>query len=413
MAHDRLATPKRLDVTAPPSPIPAKVPLRSIVFLAGAGFASQAMVRVTDSLLPQIAADFDTTVGQAAIVVAAYSVAHGSVQLIIGPIADRFGKYRTVTAMCALGTILVAICGMTTTLPALAAARFASGAAAGWIIPISMAYVGDVTPQERLQPVLGRYLTGQIIGQLFGQAAGGVLGDLFGWRNVFFVLAAIFAAATAGLIFELLTNPRTRVGARAAGPPRFVADYKAVLSSSWARFVILAVFIESSVAWGAFTYVGADMRLRFGMSFTAVGLIVGAFGIGGLIYAASVQQLVIRLGQPGIATLGGALLAGAYVTLAAGFAWWLAPLAVVAIGLGFYSLHNTMQTNATQMIPEARGTAVAIFSSAIYLGQMLGVAAGGVVFDRLGARSLFLACACILLALSLWFAHRLRTHRRS
>ena len=69
------------------------------------------MVRVTDSLLPQIAADFSTTVGEAAIVVAAYSVAHGSMQLVIGPLGDRFGKYRTVAVMCALATVLVALCG--------------------------------------------------------------------------------------------------------------------------------------------------------------------------------------------------------------------------------------------------------------------------------------------------------------
>ena len=54
--------------------------------------------------------------------------------------------------------------------------------------------------------------------------------------------------------------------------------------------------------------------------------------------------------------------------------WWLAPLATIAIGLGFYMLHNTLQTNATQMTPQARGTAVAMFSSAIYLGQTVGVA---------------------------------------
>src|SRR4029077_10040266 len=90
----------------------------------------------------------------------------------------------------------------------LASPGFASGAAARWIIPFSMAYVGDVTPYERRQPILGRYLTGQISGQLFGQAAGGVLGDLFGWRNVVLVLAAMFALATAGLLFELLVTPR-------------------------------------------------------------------------------------------------------------------------------------------------------------------------------------------------------------
>src|SRR3979490_2427262 len=47
---------------------PQKVPTRSIILLAGAGFASQAMVRVTDSLLPQIAADFGTTGGEGSIV---------------------------------------------------------------------------------------------------------------------------------------------------------------------------------------------------------------------------------------------------------------------------------------------------------------------------------------------------------
>ena len=44
--------------------------------------------------------------------------------------------------------------------------------------------------------------------------------------------------------------------------------------------------------------------------------------------------------------------------LASGITWWLAPLATTAIGFGFYALHNTFQTNATQMTPEARGTAV-------------------------------------------------------
>jgi MFS transporter, YNFM family, putative membrane transport protein len=387
------------------------VPTRSIILLAGAGFASQAMVRVTDSLLPQIAADFGTTVGEASIVVAAYAVSHGSIQLIIGPVGDRFGKYRTVAVMCALASILVALCGTVQSLSALAVARFASGAAAGWIIPLSMAYVGDVTPYERRQPILARYLTGQISGQLFGQAAGGVLGDLFGWRNVFFVLAGMFALATAGLIFELLANPRTRASGHPDETSRgFIADYVAVLSNPWARFVILAVFIEAAIGWGAFAYVGADLHLRFGLSFSAVGLIVGTFGVGGLLYAASVSLLVNRFGQAGLAIFGGLLLGLAYLMLAIARVWWIAPIAVTAIGLGFYALHNTLQTNATQMTPQARGTAVAIFSSAIYLGQTLGVAVAALVFDRFTAVPLFAATAVALPALAWWFATKLRRH---
>jgi MFS transporter, YNFM family, putative membrane transport protein len=407
------------DVTAfqqasPPVPrkTPTTTPTRSIVLLAVAGFASQAQVRVTDSLLPQIATDFHTTVGAAAMVVTAYAVTHGSVQLVIGPIGDRFGKYRTVALMCAICTVLVAVCGAAVTLPQLALARLATGAAAGWVIPISMAYVGDVTARDRLQPILARYLSGQIMGQLFGQAAGGVLGDLVGWRNVFFVLSGMFAVATVGLVIELTINPLTRARRPADQAARSVAaDYAAVLSNPFARMVITAAFIEGALMWGAFAYIGADLHARFGISFTMVGVTVAFFGLGGLLYAWLVKFLVHRLGQTGVAVTGGFLLAAAYVELALSPVWWLAPAATTAIGLGFYMLHNTMQTNATLMTPEARGTAVGLFSSALYIGQTVGVATGALVIDRLGARPLFLGTAVALPTLAVWFARQLMRFR--
>jgi len=370
-------------------------------------------VRVTDSLLPQIAADFHTVVGVAAMVVTSYAIAHGSIQLVIGPVGDRLGKYRTITLMCAIGTVLVALCGLSASLPQLALARLATGAAAGWIIPISMAYVGDVTPYELRQPILGRYLTGQILGQLFGQAAGGVLGDLLGWRNVFFVLSGIFALATIGLAFELGTNPLTR----APSPPNettrgFVADYAAVLTTPFARIVIIAAFIENVLLWGAFAYIGAHLRSRFSLSFTLIGLSVGCFGIGGLIYAGLVRTFVYRLGPVRLAIAGGFTLAAGYILISIAPAWWLAPIATTAVGLGFYMLHNTLQTNATQMTPQARGTAVALFSSAIFIGQTAGVATGALVIDRAGGVPLFLGAAVALPVLAVWFANKLQHHLR-
>src|SRR3984885_4301197 len=393
--------------------LPRPTPRRAIMLLAVAGFASQAQVRVTDSLLPQIAGDFHTTVGAAAMVVTSYAIAHGSIQLVTGPFGDRLGKYRAVAVMCAIGTVLVALCGMAGSLPQLALTRLATGAAAGWIIPISMAYVGDVTPYEQRQPILGRYLTGQILGQLFGQAAGGVLGDLVGWRNVFFVLSGIFAVATAGLIYELITNPLTRAPSHPHETTRgFVADYAAVLTTPFARIVIVTAFIENALLWGAFAYIGAYLHLHFGISFTLIGLSVGCFGIGGLIYAALVRTFVYRLGQVRLAVAGGFAIAAGYVVLSLAPAWWLAPVATILIGLGFYMLHNTLQTNATQMTPQARGTAVALFSSAIFVGQTAGVATGALIIDRLGAVPLFLGAAAALPILSIWFAGQLRRHRR-
>ena len=266
------------------------------------------MVRASDSLLPQIATDIGVTVGAASIIVTAYAITHGTVQLIIGPIGDRFGKFLMVAIACALCSFTVLACGLAQSLNTLALARLASGLTAAWIIPLGMAFVGDTVPYERRQAVLGRYLTGQITGQLFGQAAGGIIGDWLGWRAVFFLLSANFALVAIALFRELSSNPTTRPeqppDQRSRG---LVADYSAVFSDRWARLVIFAAVAEAALMWGAFAYVGADLHLRFGVSFTLVGLIVGTFGIGGLMYAGAVPRLVGRFGQTGLATFGGIL----------------------------------------------------------------------------------------------------------
>src|SRR5262249_47594075 len=146
----------------------------------------------------------------------------------------------------------------------------------------------------------------------FGQAAGGVLGDLLGWRNVFYVLAGLFALATAGLVFELAVNPQTRKsGARSQRG--LLSGYAAVLTNPFARMVLIAGFLEGALAWGAFAYIGAHLRLRFGLSFSLIGGIVACFGIGGLIYAAFVKLFVTRLGQAGLAVTGGFILPSAYL----------------------------------------------------------------------------------------------------
>jgi MFS transporter, YNFM family, putative membrane transport protein len=400
-------------VLAPSPSIPVPSQTRAIVLLAVAGFASQAMVRVADSLLPQIAVDFGVTVGAASIVVSAYAVMHGSMQLVSGPVGDRVGKYRMIAIATAFCAVMVFACGLTSSLPMLLVARVASGMGAAWIIPLGMAYIGDVVPYDRRQQVLGRYMSGQIIGQLFGQAAGGVIGDAFGWRTVFFVLAGLFALAALGLARELKVNPLTREPARGAATfASVVADYRRILGSSWVRIMLLAVFLEGAFMFGAFAYVGADLHSRFGLNFTLVGLVIGTFGIGGLIYAGFVRQLFGRFGEIGLASYGAVTLGVAYLMLAVAPVWWATPAAVMMIGLGFYMLHNTLQTNATQMAPDARATGVCLFSAALYIGQPVGVALVAPVIDRFGARPVFFMAGILLPALGLWFAGRLTQRKQ-
>src|ERR1044072_6566383 len=280
--------------SALPSERPRReTPTRAIALLALAGFASQAMVRVTDSLLPQIAGDLGVTIGAASIIVTVYAITHGSVQLVIGPVGDRFGKFRSIAVACAVCALTVLACGLARSLTTLTLARIGAALTAGWIKPLGMAFVGDAVPYERRQQVLGRYLTGQITGQLVGQAAGGIVGDLLGWRAGFLIPAAGLALTAVALFRELAINPTTRPQLGAEQRSRgFVADYSLVLANPWARAVLFAGVVEAAFMWGAFAYVGADLHVRFGLSFTLIGWIVAMFGIGGLTYAALVAPQI-------------------------------------------------------------------------------------------------------------------------
>jgi YNFM family putative membrane transporter len=97
-----------------------------------------------------------------------------------------------------------------------------------------------------------------------------------------------------------------------------------------------------------------------------------------------------------------------FLTLALQPVWYFAPLAMLGVGVGFYMLHNTLQTEATQMVPQARGTGVTLFASMYFLGQTLGVALGAPVMDRFGGPPLFVIAALVLPALAFWFTAKLK-----
>jgi MFS transporter, YNFM family, putative membrane transport protein len=71
-------------------------------------------------------------------------------------------------------------------------------------------------------------------------------------------------------------------------------------------------------------------------------------------------------------------------------------------------LHNTLQTHGTQMAPEARGSAVALFSLCLFGGQAIGVPVAAPIVDRYGAVPIFCFAAVFLPLLAWTFAWALR-----
>ncbi|WP_422010894.1 MFS transporter [Reyranella sp.] len=392
---------------APPRPAPASLPPAAptiaIVLLSVAAFASAANMRVIDPLLVQLSASFGVTVGAASIAATAFLFANGVFVLVHGPFGDRYGKMPVVAIACIGAALCCMLSAVSASLGMLTLARFLTGVTGSAIIPLAIAWVGDNVSYEKRQATLARFLTGQTLGLMTGSALGGAIGDWLGWRSVFWVLAAIYILAGGALFAVMRARPDiARPGERAAGS--MIGQMVRVIRRPWALTVILVVALEGGVFWGAFTFVGADLHQRFDLGFAAIGLAVAAFGAGGFVYVMLAPHLVRILGERGLCTWGGTGLGIAFAAMALAPTAEVEFAAIVLSGVSFYMFHNTLQTNGTQMAPEARGAGMALFALCLFVGQAIGVPIAAPIVDRWGAPPVFWAAAVVLPLLAFWFS---------
>ena len=386
-------------------------PVFAVALLAIAAFAAAANMRVIDPLLVQLSLEFGVTVGQASIAATCFLLANGFFVLVHGPLGDRYGKMPVVAIACLGAAVCCLASAVASSLNMLAAMRFLTGVASSAIIPLAIAWVGDNVGYAKRQATLARFLSGQTLGLATGAALGGAVGDWLGWRSVFWILAVIYILAGIALFATMRMRPEiARPGERAQGS--MLAQMISVLRRPWALTVIIVVALEGGTFWGCFTFVGADLHQRFGLGFAFVGLAVAAFGAGGFLYVTVAHHLVRLLGERGLVLWGGSGLGVAFAILALAPNAIVAFLAIVMIGVSFYMLHNTLQTHGTQMAPEARGSALALFALCLFMGQSIGVPVAAPIVDRFGAPPIFWFAAAFLPLLSLYFATALKRRHR-
>jgi predicted MFS family arabinose efflux permease len=357
-------------------------------------------------LLPVLASDFAVRTSQASDSVTFFAIAYGVMQFFYGPMGDRYGKFRVLsfaTFGCAFGSLLTALAP---TLDLVVIGRLISGATAAGIIPLSMAWIGDNVAYEQRQATLARFLLGSIFGIAAGQFMGGIFADTIGWRWAFVVMAGVYLVVGALLISKRKSVPEKITSREARG--NLLAPLKQVLTIPWARIVILTVFLEGAFVFGPLAFVPAYLHEHHGIAISWAGLIGGLFAAGALIYALRANQLVRLLGERRLALYGGGTVALSYAIYWISGTWHWAVLASILSGLGYYLLHAVLQTNATQMAPAVRGTAVSLFASFLFLGQSIGVTAAALLVDVAGLGAVFPVGMVAVPILAYAFAWRLR-----
>ena len=360
-------------------------------------------------MLPRLATDFGTSISGAASVITAYGIAGAISTLAYGPLGDRYGKLRVATFSLLAAGLASLACALAQDIGSLAVLRFITALFASSSTALGMAYIGDRVPMAERQPVIARFIAGTITGQSLGPLVGGLFTDLLGWRGTLVFLGMVFVTVFGILLARTRTQWSEEIPRSSAGNPFTV--HLRLLTFARVRYVLATAFADTFFFFGAYSFLGPFLTLKFDLSLTLIGLALAGFGVGGVLYTLTVGPLLRALGQRGLVTWGGALCLAFYAVATLTPAWQIAMPCTVGLGFAFFMLHNTIQTKATEMAPQARGAAVSIYSGFWSFGQAMGVAAMGLVIGFVEYTPAIIAFGCGFFLLGLWMRSNL--HRLS
>jgi predicted MFS family arabinose efflux permease len=371
---------------------------RLILILAICGFASSFAIRSLDPLIGVVARDLQSDPHTIALLATALAIPYAFIQPILGPVGDALGKERIMKVCLAILAATLAASALTPDSVTLFVLRMVSGAAAGGVIPMVLATIGDRVEMARRQIAISRFLLAVIAGQLSGATLSGFLAESIGWRGVFALSSALaligFAAALFG--FAKTAAPTTVFDVSVA-----LARYRAIIALPRARALFSFVFIEGVVIFGIFPFVAPLLEARGAGGPSEAGIIIAGFAAGGILYSALVAVLLRTLGLAWMLVAAGAFGAFGFAGIAVAGHWSVDAIAMVALGLSFYMLHNSFQTQVTEVAPQARGSAVALHAFSFFCGQAIGPVSLGFGFAVIGQAPTLLFGALAILALGI------------
>jgi predicted MFS family arabinose efflux permease len=317
-------------------------------------------------LLVPIAVEFRVPLSAVAVVATAYFFLYGAMQPFYGILSDRLGRVRVMRATL-LGVAVAGTCSaLAPSLGALLASRAATGALVCAIVPTSLVYVGDRFPFAVRQQAIADLLAAVAVGTAGGTLGAGLLAHFLSWRLAF-LLPALVALA---LAWAMRWLPES-LGTPGVGP---LEQLGRVLKRPWALFLIGLALVEGSSMLGFLTFLPAALEAH-GVNAAAAGLVVASYGVSVLGCTQVVKRVAGRVPATLLIVAGGTMLTACYVAAALSQSVPAILAASLLAGGGYGVMHSTFQTWATDVAPEARGTATALFATGAFIGAGLGTGA--------------------------------------
>ncbi|MFL6131765.1 MAG: MFS transporter [Nocardioidaceae bacterium] len=312
-------------------------------------------------ILVAIARGLDVPLGQVVQAAGIYFLAYGLMQPVWGMVSDWLGLVRT------MRLTLLAAAGMTVMAAfvwdpvSLALTRGLAGGFFGAAFPSTLIYVGDTVAAKNRQHEVTRLMVGVALGTASASVAAGVVADLFTWRAAF-VGTGIAALVLTWLLRGLPSPTVRRTHTSVWSPLRLVARSRITL------LVLGLAFVEGAVLLGSLTVLPPAVEAA-GASAAVAGTVTAAYGVAVYGFARLVGALSRRYDAAWLIALGGAAALVACMVMAVSQAPWVATVVAALLGLAWAGMHSSLQTWATEVMPDNRATVVSLFAGSLFVGS--------------------------------------------
>jgi predicted MFS family arabinose efflux permease len=336
-----------------------KGPLR---LLRAAAFLSNFDRFTVAPMLLTIAADLRASLAEVAAVASLYYLLYGLMQPVWGMLSDWLGRVRVMQLTLLAVVVPGLLSALAPNLLVLLVGRALAGGLFSAVIPAALVYIGDTVPLSFRQKALADQLAAGAVAIALATVAAGLAAQLGLWR-VAFAAPALAAGALGLLLARRLPEPQREGGG--AGP---LTQVGLVVRRPWAVLVVLLALVEGGVILGFLTYLAPSLEAE-GYSAAVSGLAVGLYGLAVLVWTQVLKRVADKVGRYALILIGGALLALGYASGALERNLAGTALAAVLVGGGFAFMHSTLQTWATEVVPEARASVISFFAAALFAGS--------------------------------------------
>jgi predicted MFS family arabinose efflux permease len=340
--------------------------------LAGASFLIFFQSYLFAPLIPSLKVAFGTTDARVGLLVPAYMLAYAVTTLVYGPLSDRVGR-RPVLLMLLAATAAATVGTATArTIDQLLIWRLLAGVAAGGIIPIALALLGDLYPYAERGRAIGWIFGGIAGGMAFGSTAGALLNPVIGWRWLMVVLGA----ASAGIFVLTWIHRGVLVDARSektsASLVEIVRGYWGLARDRRGGRAYFYIALNGMFHSGVFTWLGLYFSRRYGLGDEGIGVALLGYGVPGMLLGPTIGRWADRVGRRAIIPAGLVVAAVAGGALALHLPMVFAALAVTVLSVGYDMSHPLLAGIITSIDPARRGQAMALNAFVLFVGFGVG-----------------------------------------